>query len=195
MGVPKQQAARNRQAIVDAASRIFRERGVDGVGVADVMREAGFTHGGFYNHFDSKDALAAEACAAAFAAGAERLKAAIAADANGATGALRGFMEAFLTPEHCAAPGLGCPSAAMAMDAARQGQGLQSAYAQGIATYIDAVAACIGGSDAPSGAERAQAIDLVAGLVGAMVLARGVRQADPQLSNEILTAARKHLVS
>src|SRR6202021_3388120 len=60
MGVSRRQTARNRQAIIDAATRLFRERGVDGVGLNELMREAGFTQGGFYNHFASKDALVAE---------------------------------------------------------------------------------------------------------------------------------------
>ena len=63
MRVTKEQAAENRRKILAAASRLFRAKGFDGVGVADVMAEAGFTHGGFYNHFASKEALAAEACA------------------------------------------------------------------------------------------------------------------------------------
>ena len=60
MGVSKRQTARNRQSIIDAAARLFRQRGVDGVGLNELMREAGFTQGGFYNHFASKDALVAE---------------------------------------------------------------------------------------------------------------------------------------
>src|SRR5580704_15449577 len=65
MGVSRRQTARNRQAIIDAATRLFRERGVDAVGLNELMREAGFTQGGFYNHFKSKDALVAEVIAMA----------------------------------------------------------------------------------------------------------------------------------
>src|SRR6218665_164160 len=74
MKVSKAQASENRQAILEAASRLYRERGVAGVGVAEISREAGFTHGGFYGHFESKEALAAEACALAFQAPLARLQ-------------------------------------------------------------------------------------------------------------------------
>ncbi len=87
MKLSKTQAARNRQKIVDVAAQLFRERGVDGVGVADLMKAAGFTHGGFYNHFPSKEALAAEACGSAFQASISGLKAAL-ADRNGDGAAL-----------------------------------------------------------------------------------------------------------
>ncbi|MBU0746199.1 MAG: TetR family transcriptional regulator, partial [Gammaproteobacteria bacterium] len=66
MKVSKAQAAENRQGILDAAARLYRERGLTGVGVADITREAGLTHGGLYRHFESKDALVREACARAF---------------------------------------------------------------------------------------------------------------------------------
>ena len=84
MGVPKDQVTRNRQAIIEAACRAFRERGVDGVGVADLMKEAGFTHGGFYNHFASKDALAAECCSSVFARSSEQMRTLL--DNGGAVG-------------------------------------------------------------------------------------------------------------
>src|SRR5882724_11130591 len=67
MRVSREAAARHRRTIVETAGRLFRERGLDGVGLAELMKEAGFTHGGFYNHFASKEALAAEACAAGIA--------------------------------------------------------------------------------------------------------------------------------
>ena len=196
MGVPKSQVTKNRQAIVDTAARVFRERGVDGVGVADLMKEAGFTHGGFYNHFASKDALAAEACACAFEHGAATLRAAIDADADGGTGGLRALMEDYLTPEHCSQPGTACPTASLAVDAARQGHEMQIAYARGVEEFIDAIAmhlstiaaAAHNGLDA-----RENAIARLAGLVGTLVLARGVGPANPALSSEILAAGRKHL--
>ena len=190
MGVPKAQATRNRQAIIDTASRVFRERGVDGVGVADLMKEAGFTHGGFYNHFASKDALAAEACAAAFARGAEILKGAIAADAGGSPGAYQALLDAYLSPQHCNEPGSGCPTATLAVDAARQGREMQAAYAEGIELFIQTTASRFPGDAATA---RDHAIGMLASLVGSLVLARGVGAANPDLSHEILAAGRKHL--
>src|ERR1700677_3714722 len=73
MGVSKRQTAKNKQAIITAAERLFRERGVDGVGLNELMREAGFTQGGFYNHFESKDSLVAEVVATAMSASGPRL--------------------------------------------------------------------------------------------------------------------------
>src|SRR5580698_11378817 len=78
MGVSKRQTARNRQSIIDAATRLFRQRGVDGVGLNELMKEAGFTQGGFYNHFASKEALVSEVIGRAVDAGTQQLGAAIA---------------------------------------------------------------------------------------------------------------------
>jgi len=195
MGVPKEQAQRNRQAIIDTASRVFRERGVDGVGVADLMKEAGFTHGGFYNHFKSKDALAAEACASAFSEGAALLKTAIEADPASSTDALRHFVTSYLDASHHQASAAGCPSATLAVDAARQGQQMQAAYAQGIEIFLQAMTAhfaAVAGQAADPLRNRQQAIDMLATLVGTVTLARGVGQGDPRLAEEIIASGRTH---
>ncbi len=192
MGVPKEQAARNRQTIIDAASRAFRARGVDGVAVADLMKAAGFTHGGFYNHFASKEALAAEACAAAFACGAASLKTATQGGGGAGAQALRAFMEDYLSPSHCDDPASGCPTAGLAIDAARNGQAMQAAYAEGIEAFIAAIAPFL--TEPPGDpTARVAAIQLLAGVVGALVMARGVRSANPGLSEEILAAGRAQL--
>jgi TetR/AcrR family transcriptional repressor of nem operon len=188
MGVPREQAARNRQAILDTAIRVFRERGVDGVGVADLMKEAGFTHGGFYNHFKSKEALAAEACASAFAERAAKLKATVEADPARGAAALREFITAYLASS-------GCPSATLAMDAARQGREMQAAYAQGVETFLQAITAHYAAADRQASGRdnRGQAIEMLATLVGTITLARGVGAAEPALAAEILAAGRKHV--
>ncbi len=201
MGVPKKQALHNRQHIIDTASRVFRERGVDGVGVADLMKEAGFTHGGFYNHFKSKDALAAEACVAVLSHAVEELAGVIEADAVGRQGSFRASLEAYLSPKHRDNPGQGCPIPALAADASRQGEPMQAAYAHGIETFVQTMSAYFaqdggaqdGGSSGQSGTARAAAIGLLTHLVGALVLARGVGAADPELSEEILAVGRSRL--
>ena len=196
MGVPKEQATRNRQAIIDTASRIFRERGVDGVGVSDLMKAAGFTHGGFYNHFASKDALAAEACTSAFACGAKQLQEMLHANPDGHGAAVATFLDDYLSPAKFNAPGAGCPTATLAIDAARQGSTMQAAYAQGIGAFVQALAASLPEAGAGPDAEaREKAILLLANLVGTMVIARGVGSADPDLSDAVLAAGRKHLAS
>ncbi len=196
MGVPREQALRNRQSIIDTASRVFRERGVDGVGVADLMKEAGFTHGGFYNHFKSKDALAAEACAAVLSRAIEDMARVIEADGEGRNGSFRAVLEGYLSPMHRDDPGQGCPIPAMATDASRQGEQMQAAYAEGIERFIQAMSSYFarGQEDVQQPeAARASAIGLLTHLVGALVLARGVGTANPGLSEEILAVGRSRL--
>lgn len=196
MGVPRDQALRNRQSIIDTASRVFRERGVDGVGVADLMREAGFTHGGFYNHFKSKDALAAEACAAVLSRAIEAVASVIEADAEGRKGSFNAMLETYLSPTHRDDPGQGCPIPALATDASRQGEQMQAAYADGIKTFIQTMSSYFardGGNSAQSGPARASAIGLLTHLVGTLALARGVGAANPELSEEILAVGRSRL--
>src|SRR5690242_10200538 len=98
--VSKAQAEANHQAIEDAASRLFRERGLDGVTVAEVMAEAGLTHGGFYAHYASKDALAAAACRSAFAVAAEKWRRRIDAAAT-PQDARNTIAERYLRTAHC----------------------------------------------------------------------------------------------
>jgi len=196
MGVPKEQALRNRQSIIDTASRVFRERGVDGVGVADLMKEAGFTHGGFYNHFKSKDALAAEACAAVLSRAAEDMAGVIAVDADDRNGSFRAFLESYLSPMHRDDSRQGCPIPAMATDASRQGDQMQAAYAEGIETFIRTMSAYFAGRGESSGrpdTARASAIGLLTHLVGTLALARGVGAANAELSEEILATGRARL--
>lgn len=193
MGVPKDQVVRNRQHIVETASRVFRERGVDGVGVADLMKEAGFTHGGFYNHFASKDALAAEACASVFCDAARSLEGALQAETDGASGAVQAMLDAYLLPAHRDQPGQACPFPTLATDAARQGEGMQAAYASGVAHYVEAIAAYFAREQGAEPMARTRAIGLLITLVGGLVLARGVGAADPTLSDEILAVGRSRL--
>src|SRR5260221_14448270 len=95
MRVSRQKAAENRERIIDAAGALFREHGFDGIGVADIMKAAGLTHGGFYGHFESKDDLAAEACTAALSRewGKEAVK-------RSKGGGLEAIVKAYLSPQH-----------------------------------------------------------------------------------------------
>src|SRR6218665_3237183 len=116
MKVSKAQSAENRQAILEAAARLYREHGLAGVGVAEISREAGFTHGGFYGRFESKQALAAEACEQAFAVSLPRLQASL----QRHEGDARPFFQGYLSPAHRDGAGRGCPMPALAVDAARE---------------------------------------------------------------------------
>src|SRR5687768_13170758 len=113
--VSRAQAEANHHAIEEAASRLFRERGVDAVTVADVMAEAGLTHGGFYSHYASKDDLAASACAAAFAFAAEKWRRRIDAAPSKAA-ARESIADAYLRDQHCDPTAAGCPTATLVTD-------------------------------------------------------------------------------
>ncbi|WP_088185666.1 TetR/AcrR family transcriptional regulator [Sphingobium sp. Z007] len=183
MKVSRDQAARNREKVIDAASRLFRARGVDGVGIGEVMRECGLTHGGFYNQFESKEALAAEACAASLATSAVRWRAVAEAAAHGDAPAA--IAANYLNPRNRDAPETGCALIALGADAARRGGELADAFRRGfeeLATILEQAGPDI---------SRQEALARMAQMVGAMVLARGVH--DPALSDEILAATRHAL--
>src|SRR2546421_954752 len=117
MKVSREQAAQNRERIVETAARLFRERGFEGIGVADLMKEAGLTHGGFYGHFSSKEDLMAKACARASA----RSRALWGKLAERAPDdPLSEIAGVYLTSRHRDNPGTGCLMAALAADASRQ---------------------------------------------------------------------------
>jgi TetR/AcrR family transcriptional repressor of nem operon len=166
--VSQAQARENRKRIVETAARLFRERGVAGVSVADVMAEAGLTHGGFYKQFASKEALIAEAVGQAFSELSDYLENQDRDD----------FVRGYLSPEHRDNPGPGCPAAGFAGDLAHEQAGAAvDAYARGIDLY----AAGLG------------SLTDVATLVGAMILARAT--AGAELSDRILDEVRAKLVS
>ena len=189
MRLTKGQAEQNRQLIVETASRMFRLHGMENVAVADIMKESGFTHGGFYNHFKSKDALAAEAIAAAFDGVASNLSEKLASGKHPHE-SLSSFIAQYLSPTHRDTKSGGCPAPALSGDAARNGKTVQTAFVKGIEAYLDIIAAQIGGDEQEA---REQAIALYSGLVGAMMLSRAVKKSDPALSDELLSSTRKML--
>lgn len=180
MKVTKEKAAAHRAAIVKSASNLFRARGIDRVGVAEVMQAAGLTHGGFYGHFASKDALVSEACSAAFAEGVER----VSRDTD--LGAYVTRYMALLGRD----PTLGgCPIASLGGEITHQDAEVQAQFAAGLASYLDSVTALLRRSTDLSAEEaRTQAIGTLAALVGGMVLAKSMEQARPDISAEILAA-------
>lgn len=194
MKVSKAQAAQNRQDILEAASRLYREHGLDGVGVAEVTRGAGLTHGGLYRHFESKDALVREACARAFDWSIAPLDGQEGAGQN----SLAARVEAYLSPRHRDSPGNGCPAAALAVDVARAGGDLSAVFAEGVERNIARFArvmAGLGDEQAPDAGQRAQAMAMLSGMVGALVLARATAAADPALSDEILKTVQQQLLA
>jgi TetR/AcrR family transcriptional repressor of nem operon len=184
--VSQAQAAQNRERIVGTAARLFRERGMAGVSVADVMAEAGLTHGGFYKHFASKDALVAEAVALAFTQQAAQLRDAGPAPSTSGPGSAgtdrRALVEAYLSTTHRDDPGNGCPTAGFGGDVARAtgGDSTRAAYANG----VEGFARMLSSDDDP---------DLVtlSTMVGALILSRAT--AGTALSDRLLAAAREAL--
>jgi TetR/AcrR family transcriptional repressor of nem operon len=181
MRVSREQAAKNRERVLDVASRLFRERGFDGVGVAELMRAAGLTHGGFYGQFASKDDLIAQACERSISAGLERWSR-LAADAP--RGALRAIAANYLSAAHRDGPGAGCLLAALGTEASRQAAPVRRAVTDGVRSLVAALTRF--GPGRSEAARRERAIATFASLVGAMVLARAVD--DAELSDEILAA-------
>jgi TetR/AcrR family transcriptional repressor of nem operon len=178
--VTRKQAAANRHRILDAAGTLFREHGFDGIGVADIMKRAGLTHGGFYGHFASKDDLAAEITArvSGNAGWIRRLT----GTANPSFGEV---VRGYLSPRHRDDLGHGCLFAALGSDVVRRPRSIRHAFTDGLRSRIDTLRDLIPGRSAA--ARRQKAVAAMAGLVGALMLSRAVD--DPKLSDEILDAA------
>ncbi|MBN3788429.1 TetR/AcrR family transcriptional regulator [Burkholderia sp. Ac-20353] len=184
MGVSRQQAAENRSAIVAAAERLFRARGVDAVGLTELMKEAGFTQGGFYNHFKSKDALVAAVMDKAMQDRAD----------SPTGGALTSTITRYLSAEHRDNVDAGCPLAGFAGDAPRLGAAARECYAGGLAVYLDRLAAQVAADRNPAQDSRRDALAVFSQMVGALLLSRAIADADPALADEILDAGRASLV-
>src|ERR1700732_4951963 len=200
LGVSREKAAENRRAIVAAATQLFRQRGVEAVGLNELMKHAGFTQGGFYNHFESKAALVAEVLASAMAEGAAELAKSARAPVDESTTALRRYISWYLSQAHRDNIDHGCPVAGFAGDAPRLGAGAQSHFAGGLDDQITILAGLIAesGSFATSGERRtlrARAISLHCEMGGALVLSRSVAQAAPALSNEILENVQRDVLA
>jgi len=182
MRVSRVQAEQNRQSVITAASRLFREHGFDGIGLKDLMKGAGLTQGAFYKQFDSKEDLEAQASRRAFESAAQRWRGAIDAHPGDPLGAV---LSHYLSMEHCAQTMDGCPIVALAADAARQGETVKAEFEAGIRASLAAVGDLLsGGRAAPRDTEAMAALSM---MVGAMLLSRAVN--DHDLSRQILTAA------
>jgi TetR/AcrR family transcriptional regulator, transcriptional repressor for nem operon len=181
MKVTREQATQNRAHVVEVAGTEFRRHGFDGIGVADLMKAAGLTHGGFYNNFASKDALAAEAVTRVFAETTERLR----QIAHASPDPLAATIRSYLSPEHRDAVETGCAIAALSQDAARGSPELRAAFEAGIAGYLDLIVEL-------AGVSRPRAMAIYATMVGALTLSRTVT--DPALADEILAAAGDSLL-
>jgi TetR/AcrR family transcriptional repressor of nem operon len=180
---PAEQTAERHERILAAASRLVRERGFDGVGIAEVMKEAGLTHGAFYAHFDSKDELAAAALDRALAEMLELADVAVSKSGD----PLSNFASSYLSTKHRDNPGFGCAMATLGADVSRRSPEIRRAFTVRLASLFSRLS-----PKSPNDAvERARIIGTFSTLVGAMILARAVD--GPELSDEVLRATRDFL--
>jgi TetR/AcrR family transcriptional repressor of nem operon len=173
MRYPAKETAAKHDRIVQEASRLFRERGFENVTVGEIMKAAGLTHGAFYAHFDSKQALQEAAVAYGQNVSAGR------AQSSGATKkGQKAYADRYLSTRHRDNPGDGCTMAALAQEVARSGPEIKEAFERGFEEILSA-----------AGGDRKEAIFQAAALLGGVVLARAVQ--DPRLSDEILQSVRQ----
>jgi TetR/AcrR family transcriptional repressor of nem operon len=170
--------------IVKKAAVRLREKGAHGIGVADLMKEAGLTHGGFYAHFDSREALVMEAFAYAMDRSTERWRKL--AEQTPPEKRLATLVDSYLTPLHRDDPGHGCAISALGAEIARESPKTRKAFAAKLEQMIEMVAAQI--PDVPRKTARKQAMASLATMMGTMVLARVA--GNGEFSDEILSAGR-----
>ena len=181
MRVSKEQAADNRERMLEVASRLIRERGISGVGVDALTEAAGLTHGSLYSQFGSKERLVEEALDYALAASGRK---------TAEVSTLGRYNAGYLSAAHRDGPGSGCPLAALCCEMPRQSQGVRERFTAG----LRGMAARLSGrvdSRLKQRQRDEEALAIIASLVGALVLARAV--SDPKLSDDILRATRKRL--
>jgi TetR/AcrR family transcriptional repressor of nem operon len=176
-----------RQKVLRAAAAAVRAKGPDGVGVAEIMAEAGLTHGGFYAHFKSKEALVAAAVEEAF--GQSRRRFARMTEAMSSDEALEAFVDAYVSTEHRNNPQRGCPISTLTNDLPRQGPAVRAAFDAGVEGLISRIEAWLPEQDPV--ARRSLASSLMAEMAGAVALSRAV--SDATLADEVLKASRARI--
>ena len=187
MSTPPTRKQITHDRIVTTAARAIRRAGFQGTGVADIMKEAGLTHGGFYAHFESRDALLCEAIECAGQESAARIaKMTSTREAQGAS-AFRAFVENYLSDRHLASVENGCPVAALVSEMPRQSRPVAQAAARRVRSLIAAI-----GGVLPRAASKDAAVVIAGQLVGALQLARAM--GDNAEGKTVLTATRRMLL-
>ena len=181
--------AKTHKHIVAIAAKRFREEGLAGIGIADLMKEAGLTVGGFYKHFKSRDELVAEAVGSALGGWKRQVDAAA---SGGRLVTYKSLVADYLSDTHRNLPGTGCPVGALAGDIARSDKRTRAVVSRQIRDDIELIASLIRGADGKDkGTARSQAVLAYCALVGAIGVARAV--SDEQLSREILKSVAARL--
>src|SRR6478609_11883236 len=186
MRVSRVQAEKNRQTVINVASRLFRECGFDGIGLKDLMKGAGLTQGAFYKQFASKEDLAAQASRRAMASAFNRFSAAAAANPDDPLGAA---IALYLSTEHREERMDGCPVAALGSDAARQGADVKASFEAGIREYLKMLGLWVDEAEGKESGGKAMAV--LSTMVGAMVLSRAVN--DPNLAQAFLDSSAQQV--
>jgi TetR/AcrR family transcriptional repressor of nem operon len=187
MRVSKEKAAQNRQDILTAAARLFREQGVSATGVDAITKDVSLTHGTIYSQFGSKEAITAEAIRLAFQGSKRRWQRLT--ERKATKPAFAAIVAAYLSREHRDAPGQGCVAAALGADVARQPHSVREAFTEEFKDGLEFLAEVMPGDD--SSGRYEDAIAAFAGMVGALILARAVN--DEPLSDRILQATAKRV--
>jgi TetR/AcrR family transcriptional regulator, transcriptional repressor for nem operon len=197
MGVTREVAARNREKILATAARLFREKGIDAVGLSELMYEAGFTQGGFYNHFVSKEALVSEVVANATAEGQQQLTAAVAQSRSVARDPLTRQIEWYLSEAQRDNVACGCPMAGFVAEIPRLSEKAQGSYAEALEQTFSKMAEMFLERDPKltPGKARSRAISLFSHMVGAVLLSRAVSAKNPPLADEILKHSRSGILA
>jgi TetR/AcrR family transcriptional repressor of nem operon len=190
--VSRKQADQHRIDVIRAASRLFPQHGIDGVSVPSLMAEAGLTHGAFYGHFQSKEALVIAACDEAFEAKRKYYDDLIARHGSDAEGLRAAFIKRYTRLSHRDERAEDCPIAALCGDIARNERKgpIRSAFAAGVMSLIDRLPQIL--SRRKKKASREEALTTASMLVGALVLARATE--GHAISEEFLSATRKALL-
>ncbi|APO70834.1 TetR family transcriptional regulator protein (plasmid) [Rhizobium gallicum] len=181
MRVSRAQAEANREAVINAASRLFRERGFDGIGLKDLMKGAGLTQGGFYKQFESKDDLAARASRRAMESAIRRWSSVAASSSE----PLRAVVDLYLSGGHRGETGDGCPLVALGSDAARQSPEVRTPFQDGIKAHLQVLEELMPEKGEPDADEKAMVV--LSLMVGAVTLSRIMT--DPDMSDRVLEAA------
>jgi TetR/AcrR family transcriptional repressor of nem operon len=184
--VTRDQAAANREALLDAAGRLIRQRGVDGVGVAELCNAAGMTHGALYSRFGSKDDLAAEAFTQGQSASRKRMTAAI-----GEAPELAAIVDFYVAARHRDDFSSCCPMLASASEAARQSRSFQTSFANAFRDVSDLIRASLEENDTP----KPEDVSLViaASMIGVVAVARALKTPDRAMSDTLINASRAML--
>lgn len=186
MRVSRARAEENHRAVIEAAARLFRERGFDGIGLNGLMNAVGLTRGGFYKHFESKEELVIEASDRALAASVGKFASVV---ETTQTDPFVELVRGYLSPSHRDSRSDGCALAALSSDVARQGPAVRRCFVAGINAYLDILERAM--SAAP-GAKRSSPIAALATMVGGLLLSRLVE--DGALSTHILDASADSLI-